>query len=245
MSSAPQSGPMSFTSIGADVAKTTIYRNSGSVVSNSFVDLEKEQEERSIRANLRASLRKKSWVNLPSLPSLSNQKRQSTMVPVARVRGNLRNPVEVHNQREDAMSQLKSAFYIFDERQSGYLNPVQVLALLRCMLPDQGDNFTERDALDFIAESERSGEAATLLSFDGFVKGIVNLTRGGPNERMSDNQDYHPLDPDEAMDAAEAVVNAVEAQAALVRAQPSIFSFLEDDQPDDDKTISDETSVSA
>ena len=73
----------------------------------------------------------------------------------------------------------------------------------------------------------------------------MNLTRGGPNERMSDNQDYHPLDPDEAMDAAEAVVNAVEAQAALVRAQPSIFSFLEDDPPDDDKTISDETSVSA
>ena len=60
------------------------------------------------------------------------------MVPVARVRGNLRNPVEVHNQREDAMSQLKSAFYIFDERQSGYLNPVQVPPFCAACCPIRG-----------------------------------------------------------------------------------------------------------
>lgn len=202
-------------------------------MSKSVLDSEqqKEQDERSSRAKARSSMKLKSFSHLPSLTGRSKSRSRSppkaAITPQAQMRGSLRTPADIQSQREDALSQLQSAFFIFDEAQIGSLAPDKVLSLLRCMLPEHAATFTERDAMDFIAESERNGQSATSLTFDGFVKGLVNLTRGGPNERMSDNQDYHPLDPDETMDAADAVTTAVEARQSFMREQAMRDSMFE------------------
>ena len=223
---------------GDSVVKSSIFRSSGSytdrwsgVVSKFVLDgeLQKDRDERDSRAKARSSMKRKSFGHFPSLTGKSKtcSPPKATILPQAQTRGNLRTPAEVQNQREGAILQLQSAFFIFDEAQTGSLAPDKVLSLLRCMLPEHAATFTERDAIDFIAESERNGQSATSLTFDGFVKGLVNLTRGGPNERMSDNQDYHPIDPDEAMDAADAVTVAVEARQSFVREQAMRDSMFE------------------
>lgn len=180
-----------------------------------LVDIESQKDlmERSIKARARAKFRQMSsqsgqsgggsWMpwGRGSPAAAAGSSPIATLLPAAERRGTLRTPLEVVQERERGLRELRSAFYIFNASQSGALSPQEVLRMLRAVMPDGGATMEEQDARHFIADNEDAGEAASGLSFDGFVRGMVALT-SGTRSFVEGN------DPD-IVSAAEAAVQAV------------------------------------
>ena len=131
-------------------------------------------------------------------------KNEGVLISAAQERGSLRTPLDVQREREEGLRTLREAFVLFNARsQSGALSPEEVLRMLRAMLPDAPQMSTE-DALNFIADNEH--EYARVLSFDGFVRGVVALVLGGPDGGVTSN------DSADIAEAARVAATASESQ---------------------------------
>ena len=104
----------------------------------------------------------------------------------------LRSPLEVQHDREAALQRLRSVFFVFGhapevgtEEHPGTLTVAEVARLLNYVLPDAAEPMAEADALDFITDHE--GENSGELGFDGFIKGLMHLTRGADRDESPES----------------------------------------------------------
>ena len=123
----------------------------------------------------------------------------------------MRTPVEAMRERQARLSELQSAFFVFNASGSGAMTPAEVLRFLELVMDPDGPPMDLQDALSFIADNEGAPTAA-VLSFDGFVRGMIALASGGVRDSADDLFDLTA--------AAEAATRAVDGQRAqsLIRA---------------------------